>query len=134
VLAKRPNLRWQAIIREAAIDAGGGSHSGYELDFLNLCRRYRLPMPSRQLVRTDESGQPRYTDAEFDEYNLVVEIDGSQHMDVQSWWRDMFAQNELHVEGKTVFRYPGFVIRHQHWIPAHQIQRFIASAEDRRSA
>jgi len=109
-------------------------HSGYEMDFLKMCRSYALPMPSRQVARLDAAGRTRYTDAEFDDYNLVVEIDGSQHMNVASWWADMNSQNELHLEGKTVLRYPGFIVRHQSWVAARQIQKFIHECDRKRSA
>ena len=134
VLSRMPKVRRRAIIRESVIDAGGGSHSGYEIDFLKMCRAYALPMPSRQVTRRDASGKVRYSDAEFDEYNLVVEVDGSQHMNVTSWWSDMNSQNELHLEGKTMLRYPGFIVRHQPWVSAHQIQKFIDECNRKRSA
>ena len=61
---------------------------------------------------TARDGRARYTDAEFDDYDLVVEIDGRQHTGVWSWWEDMNWQNDLIVRhGKTVLRFPGFVVR-----------------------
>jgi hypothetical protein len=54
-------------------------------------------------------------------------------MDVSSWWTDMNSQNELHLEGKTVLRYPGFIVRHQPWVSARQIQTFIDEYERKRS-
>ena len=98
-----------------------------------MCRAYNLPPPSRQVLRRDPNGKARHTDAEFDDYHLVVEIDGSQHMNAASWWKDMNSQNEMHLEGKTVLRYPGFVVRHQPWVSARQIQKFIDAYKKRSS-
>ena len=87
VVDRLTHLNRRPLIRASVLDVMGGSHSGYELDFLKMCRRFRLPMPSRQTIRRDAAGRPRYHDAEFDPYDLVVEVDGSQHMEVRSWWK-----------------------------------------------
>ena len=39
-----------------------------------------------------------HLDAEFDEYDLVAEIDGQQHMDALAWWEDMARNNEVVAE------------------------------------
>ena len=47
---------------------------------------------------------------------------------------DMMSQNEIHVGGKTVLRFPGFVIRDEPEIPARQIREFMARVDaDRRA-
>jgi len=134
VVERLTHLNRRPLIRATVRDVTGGSHSGYELDFLQMCRRFHLPMPSRQIVRRDAAGRARYFDAEFDPYDLVVEVDGSQHMEVSSWWKDMMSQNEVHVGGKTLLRYPGFVIRDEPAIPARQIADFMARVDASRGA
>jgi uncharacterized protein DUF559 len=94
-------------------DAAGGSESINEQDFLNLCRRGGLPEPTRQSVVRGPDGRARYRDAHFEEWNLHVEIDGSHHMDVGSWWADMQRQNSMWTPGVRVLRFPAWAIRNE---------------------
>jgi hypothetical protein len=81
-------------------DAAGGAESIAEVDFARLCRRHGLPEPSRQAVRVDAAGRRRYRDAYFDRWRLQVEIDGSHHMQVNSWYADMRQHNEITIAGE----------------------------------
>jgi hypothetical protein len=106
-------LERRDLIISTVHDAAGGSESISELDFLNLCRRAGLPEPSRQTVVTDAAGRRRYRDAHFEEWKLHVEIDGSQHMDVKSWWADMQRQNDMWTTGERVLRFPAWALRNE---------------------
>jgi very-short-patch-repair endonuclease len=128
VLRRMPRARRRSLIVEIATDARGGSHSLPEAEFRQLCRRYRLPMPTRQLRRTDPSGRSRYLDAYFEEWRLHVEIDGSQHMDVRSWWADMRRQNELWIPGDRVLRFPSWAIRQRPAEVAEQVRAALMAA------
>ena len=57
----------------------------------------------------------RYLDVDFDEYQLVVEVDGQQHMEALTWWEDMMRNNELVVDDRrrVLLRFAGFALRHQ---------------------
>jgi len=111
VLARTPKARRRRLILRTARDCAGGSESLGELDVLALCRRGGLPQPSRQVERRDRSGRRRYLDIYFDDWNLVVEIDGAHHMNVGQMWDDHSRQNELELSGYVVLRYPVFVVR-----------------------
>jgi hypothetical protein len=89
VLARMTHVKRRRVIVEAVADAAGGAESIAEVDFARICRRGRLPEPSRQAVRVDGAGGRRYRDVYFDDWRLHVEIDGAQHMDVRSWYADM---------------------------------------------
>lgn len=104
--------RRDAIIA-AVHDSGDGSHSGAELDFLRLCRENGLPEPTRQSSVRDVTGRRRYRDAYFEEWQLHVEIDGAQHLDVQSWWADMQRQNDMWIAGDRVLRFPAWAVRNE---------------------
>jgi very-short-patch-repair endonuclease len=97
----------------AVADASGGAESIAEVDFARLCRRGRLPEPSRQAVRVDAAGRRRYRDVYFDTWGLHVEIDGAQHMEVRSWYADMRQQNEIVIAGERLLRFPAWMIRHK---------------------
>jgi Protein of unknown function (DUF559) len=111
VLARLTNARRRPLLLRTARDCAGGSESLGELDLLTLCRRGGLPLPSRQAERRDRSGRRRYLDAYFDDWRLVVEIDGAHHMNVGQMWDDSRRQNDLELAGYVVLRYPVFVVR-----------------------
>ncbi len=113
VLDSRPGLRRRLLIIETVRDCAAGSHSIGELNLVGLCRRARLPTPTRQLRRRDATGRVRYLDACFDDWKLVVEIDGAQHADVGQMWDDNVRQNALLLAGYVVLRYPVFMVRTQ---------------------
>jgi hypothetical protein len=106
-----PNLRRRKLIKLTLRDIAGGAHSLPELEFLELCRAFQLPMPSRQEVRLDSDGRRRWLDVFWDEFGLVVEIDGLFHMEALYWWRDMWRGNEHALRLEAVLRYPSFAIR-----------------------
>ena len=130
VVDRLPALRRHSLVCETIRDVAGGSLSEYEVLFLRLCRDFRLPTPTRQRRRRDASGRWRYLDVEFDEYRLVVEIDGQQHMEVLAWWEDMARNNEIVVhEQKTLVRFAGFALRHQRERVAEVLLTFFATRE-----
>lgn len=110
-LRRMPRVRRRALIRATASDAAGGSEAISELDFLALCRKGRLPTPSRQVIVAGADGRNRYRDATFEEWRVHVEIDGGQHMDVAGWWADMQRQNEIGTTGDRILRFPAWAIR-----------------------
>ena len=119
-----PNRRRRRLIRVTLLDIDGGSHSLPEVEFLRLCRRYGLPTPTRQVVRTDARGRRRWLDVFWDDYGLVVEIDGMFHMSPQSWWADMWRGNDHTVAREGLLRYPGFAIREE---PARVAEQLAAA-------
>jgi hypothetical protein len=113
VLTTRPRIRRRPLIESAVADAAGGSESAYEIEFLRLCRKAGLPRPSRQAVRRDRAGRDRYRDVYFDAWQVQIEIDGSQHMDVHGWYADMRTGNEIAISGVRLLRFPGWAIRYR---------------------
>jgi uncharacterized protein DUF559 len=101
----------RGLVLATAADCAGGSHTLGELDFVALCRKYRLPIPKRQVVVTDRQGRTRHLDALFEEWKVAVEIDGVQHQDVSVSWDDAERQNSLTLDGYTVLRYPSSYVR-----------------------
>ncbi|MEJ3748567.1 hypothetical protein WEI85_35465 [Actinomycetes bacterium KLBMP 9797] len=111
VLERLRRARRRALITAAARDAAGGSHSLAELDYGRLNRKYGLPEPSRQAIRTDRGGKRRYLDVYYEEWGVHVEIDGGQHNDPRQQWADMRRQNDLWIAGDRVLRFPTFLVR-----------------------
>lgn len=132
VVDRLPRLRRRALIVETIRDVAGGALSEYELLFTRLCRTHDLPRPDRQVRRRDASGRLRYLDAVFDDYGLVAEIDGQQHMEVLAWWEDMSRNNELvAADGKWLLRFAGFALRHDADQVAAVLRRFFDTHQPR---
>jgi very-short-patch-repair endonuclease len=108
---EQPRARRRKLVLNTAADCSGGSHSTGELDLLALCRRYRLPEPSRQVQRRDGRGRTRYLDAVFEPWRVAVEIDGAHHLNVAQMWDDAVKSNALELDGFVVLRYPAFALR-----------------------
>jgi hypothetical protein len=100
-------LRRAKAFRTALLDIQGGAQSLAELDVGRLCRRAHLPPPRRQTRRRDATGRLRYTDCEWllpDGTVLILEIDGSFHMDAGHWEDDLARQRRLSGRGRIIVR------------------------------
>ena len=111
VLERLPRVKRVHLIRATVADVDAGSETVTELDLVGLCREAGLPVPSRQVVRRDADGRVRYLDAYFDDWAIVVEVDGAHHMEAQQWWHDMQRHNALSVRGEVLLRFPAFLVR-----------------------
>jgi hypothetical protein len=63
VVTELPKLQRRPLILRTLDDIEGGAQALSELDFVALCRRFRLPLPDLQERRVDASGRVRYLDA-----------------------------------------------------------------------
>jgi very-short-patch-repair endonuclease len=93
------------LLQAVVLDLLDGAGSLGELDVVRLLRRRGLPPPDRQVLRT--TGQRRfYLDLYWEEWRLVVEVDGIQHAWAENVVADALRQNALSVSGDTVLRLP----------------------------
>lgn len=90
-----------------------GVHSINEYDFGVECRRRGLPEPIRQQQRRDARGGLRFTDCEFvvGSKRLVVEIDGTQHLETKARVDDAWRANEIALQGAVVLRISSLELR-----------------------
>ncbi|MEV0901038.1 hypothetical protein [Actinoplanes sp. NPDC049802] len=128
VLAMRRRLPWAGTIRRTVLDVAGGAEALSEIDFLDLCLRFRLPRPSLQRVRRDASGRRRYLDAYWPMWRLHVEVDGSHHMDARQWEDDMLRQNLVWIDGDRILRFPAGLIRSRPEMVANQLRAALTAA------
>ncbi|MCA1823696.1 MAG: hypothetical protein ABR520_08800 [Mycobacteriales bacterium] len=108
---RRARARHKQLLLNVLGDIDGGAHALGEINFAQLCRKYGLPPPTRQTIRRDRRGRRRYLDVYWDEWHLVVEIDGAAHMEVEAWWADMSRQNGIVLGANRVLRFPSAVLR-----------------------
>lgn len=95
----------RGLIHAVVLDLIGGVRSLGELDVARECRRRGLPEPSRQVLRHGRSGR-YYLDLCWEEWNLVVEVDGIQHTWANQVVGDAIRQNDVTLQGATVLRLP----------------------------
>jgi hypothetical protein len=107
-------LRHGQLFRQALGDIAGGAQSFAEIDIGRLCREAGLAPPDRQEVRRDKNGRRRYLDCTWwlpSGRCVVLEIDGSFHMHVDTWWRDLKRQRSLVVWNQVVVRCASVEVR-----------------------
>ena len=100
-------LRWARMFRAALEEIAGGAQSLGEIDVRRMCRAVGIVPPHRQRQRRDATGRMRWTDCEWDLPSgdvLVLEVDGSFHMDVGHWEDDLARQRRISGPGRIVVR------------------------------
>jgi uncharacterized protein DUF559 len=104
--------RRRGLLLEVLGDIEGGAHALSELDFTrSVIRRYRLPEPSRQVGKRDSRNRRCWIDVMFDEWKVIVEIDGAQHIDPLDQWDDMERDNDFNADGYETLRFPAWLVR-----------------------
>jgi hypothetical protein len=109
-------LRRAPAFRATLRDIAGGAHSGAELDVSRMCRGFGIRPPDRQSPRRDRAGRRRWTDCEWDLPDgsvLVLEVDGSFHMEVEHWGEDKKRARRLTSRQRTVVGCTAYEVRHE---------------------
>jgi len=109
-------VRHKPHMRLAIQDIAGGAEALSEIDIARLCRRFGLRPPDRQSIRRDHRGRKRYLDCEwvlFDATIVVLEVDGSHHIEVANWERDMKRERGIVISGRRVLRATANEARHE---------------------
>ena len=92
-----------AFVIDVVTDLLGGVRSLAELDFARECRRRGLPEPTRQVVRRGRDGR-YYLDVVWEEWGVVVEVDGIHHALAQEVVADALRHNDVTLGNLTVLR------------------------------
>jgi hypothetical protein len=112
-LARAGAVRHRHLLSAALRDISGGAQAVSEIDFGRFCRRNGLPAPVRQVVRRDAEGRRRYLDAVLVGPSgrvVRVEIDGALHLVVQTYWSDMYRDNDLRIDNEVLVRLPSYAM------------------------
>ncbi|MCW2757598.1 MAG: hypothetical protein JWO46_1344 [Nocardioidaceae bacterium] len=104
MLAVRRDRR-RGFIHGVLLDLMGGIGSLGELDVVRGCRRRGLPEPGKQVVRRAAGGR-FFLDFRWEEWRVVVEVDGVQHVWAEQLVGDAQRHNAIALEGDTVLRVP----------------------------
>ncbi len=121
-ITQRTKLRWRADLHELIVAAAGGDHSvlefGYERD---VERAHGLPAPSRQVPFAKPGGRRGRRDRVYEEFAVVVELDGRAAHPAESQWQDKARDNAAAVDGQQTLRYGWTDVRHQPCATAVQV-------------
>ncbi len=97
--------RRRQLIHATILDLLDGVRSISEHEFARACRERGIPEPSRQVRRKTKDGR-YFLDVYWDEWGVVVEIDGIQHGWVQNAVPDALRQNQVTLADDLVLRLP----------------------------
>lgn len=127
-LSAAPKTRHHRALRLAIGDIEQGAEALSEIDFGRLCKRFGLPMPTRQAVRKSKDGRRRYLDVEWllpDGRVVAVEVDGAHHMYVENWIPDQLRQNAVVIGGTAVLRFAAVLVRDEPALVAAQLAELL---------
>lgn len=100
-LATRSRMKHRAIVREVLGDVAMGAHSAFERRFLvDVERAHHLPTAARQR----HAHQNHRSDAWYEEYRLLLELDSKLHHSGGSAFADMARDNDHALLGLTTLR------------------------------
>jgi very-short-patch-repair endonuclease len=97
--------RRRRLLHRVILDLAGGAQSLGEQDFARECRRRGLPEPTRQVMRRGRDGR-YHLDVEWEQWGVVVEIDGIQHLWAANVVSDALRQNDVTLQDSIVLRIP----------------------------
>lgn len=103
-LVGRRQMRHRHLLQDLLADVAQGAHSPLEVTYLNGVERpHGLPRGSRQ--QPIARGPGGFRDVRYDEFRLVVELDGRVGHEGVGRFRDMRRDNATTVAGEATLRY-----------------------------
>jgi hypothetical protein len=111
-MGKRSKLRWRTDLDELIAAAAGGDHSVLEYRYdRDVERAHGLPEAKRQVPFTGPSGRRGRRDRVYEDWALVVELDGRVAHQADSQWKDKARDNAAAVDGMQTLRYSWTQVR-----------------------
>jgi very-short-patch-repair endonuclease len=105
-MSARTKLRWRADLHELIVAADGGDHSVLEFRYhRDVERAHALPEPRRQVPFAGPGGRRGRRDRVYEQYDVVVELDGRLAHPAERQWRDKTRDNAAAVDGQQTLRY-----------------------------
>jgi hypothetical protein len=122
----RTKLRWRADLYELISAAAAGDHSVLEYRYdRDVERAHGLPEPIRQAPFAGPGGRRGRRDRLYQEYAVVVELDGRQAHPVEVQWRDKARDNAAAVDGMQSLRYGWVDVRQRPCATAVEVAKVL---------
>jgi hypothetical protein len=121
----RARHRHRALLRDLLFDVGIGAESPIELRYLrDVERPHGLPKSTRQQSR---SGLPYLTDVDYEEYRVIVELDGRVGHEGVGRFRDMDRDNRHALVDALTLRYGSYDVTARSCGVAYQVYLALAA-------
>jgi putative AbiEi antitoxin of type IV toxin-antitoxin system len=105
-MTKRGRLRWRADLHEVLEAAVTGDHSVLEFRYhRDVERAHGLPEPGRQVPFTAKDGRRGRRDRVYEEYGVIVELDGRLAHPPENRHKDKSRDNAAAAAGQQSLRY-----------------------------
>jgi len=102
---RRKKIAWRPLLREVLRDVAQGAQSALEVRYLrDVERAHGLPRGTRQVVVV-VAGRCQSDDVHYEEFGVVVELDGVAYHDGDQVFRDMARDNATAVRKQITLRY-----------------------------
>ena len=125
-MRQRTKLRWRPDLYELIAAAASGDHSVLEYRYdRDVERAHGLPEPVRQARFTGPDGRSGRRDRLYQEYGVVVELDGRLGHGPEDQWRDKDRDNAAAVDGHQSLRYGWDHVRWHPCATALQVARVL---------
>jgi hypothetical protein len=118
----RTKLRWRADLQELTTAAADGDHSVLEFRYhRDVERAHGLPESGRQVPFTGPGGRRGRRDRVYEDYAVVIELDGRLAHPAESQWKDKARDNAAAAGGMQSLRYGWNDVRRQPCVTAVQV-------------
>jgi hypothetical protein len=105
-LASRPRHRWRRLLSDVLADVESGVQSPLERHYLHrVARAHGLPRARHNHRERDARGRVVYRDADYEEWGLIVELDGGLAHRASAAFRDRRRDNSAALSGRLTLRY-----------------------------
>ena len=104
--AARKRLRWRGDLDEIILAGAGGAHSVLEYRYdHDVEHAHGLPKAAKQVRYTKPDGSRGYRDRYYEQYKLIVELDGKQYHPPEHRGRDQDRDNDAAATVGSTLRY-----------------------------
>ena len=104
-MQRRPRMPRRAVLLQALGAAADGSQSLLEFRYINRVERPHGLPPGRRQNQVRHGGRSQYQDLSYDDYGLVVELDGREAHPEWFRWADIRRDNASAATGQVTLRY-----------------------------
>jgi hypothetical protein len=105
-VAGRPRLRWRSGLGEIIAAGAGGAHSVIEYRYdRDVERAHGLPPAGKQVPFTKPDGSRGFRDRCYEDYGLIIELDGKQYHPDELKGRDQDRDNHTAATAGSTLRY-----------------------------
>jgi hypothetical protein len=126
-MGRRTRLRWREDLVHLIEDAANGTHSALEYRYdRDVERAHGLPRASRQARYIKPGGGRGYRDRYYEEYGVIVELDGKGYHPNENRWRETDRDNAASADyGSHSLHYGWRHVRYEPCATARQVGKVL---------